>query len=65
MKGNAELVRNEETSMERGFGHVCILSRLEPLALHQLGQMREGGAQAASPNSEGSQTQCLKRHGAD
>ena len=61
MKGNAELVRNEETSMERGSGHVCILSRREPLALHQLGQMRVRGTQAASPNSEGSESEpCWK-----
>ena len=47
--------------MERGFGHVCILSRREPLALHQLGQMRVRGTQAASPNSEGSESEpCWK-----
>ena len=56
MKGNAELVRNEETLVERGSGHVCILSRSEPLALHQLGQVRVRGAQTASPNSEGSES---------
>ena len=60
MKGKrniVELARNEETLVERGYCPVGILGHAEQMAVDRLEEMRGAGAQAASPNSGGSESE--------